>query len=405
MNFKVRAGSNLSSKRVGIAGKIAGLIFGLLFAGVGGFFTYLVATAAWQAIDSFSWDTVTGQIESSSIAVSEENDSPFELQVKYQYLFRGKSYRSSRYSLSDSTFTKYSDAARALHSFRVGTRPTVYVNSSDPGQAILVRGRLWLVPLILFPLLFVAIGLFVIFSTFTQSSSPKEIISQSISESAKGRTLAGKWGTTIGMGFCSIFLVVGLLTFYAFFCRPMSLYLESKSWSPLVAVVEYSRVRSHSSDDGTTYSSDILYRYSFNGEEYKSNRFTFFSSSSSGYRAKRELVDAHPPGKKIDVYVNPRDPIEAVVERELSPSSFVGLFTLIFVLVGGLGMYGVWCAGRKKSEISGRDIERSVVEWETGSVSASGELLLETSSSTVTSICSSPACRDFLEWYYGVSIE
>lgn len=384
MGFQVRIGRDSDSadgSSLGLGGKLFGLIFGLVFLGAGSAFTYFIAMAAWQAVDSYSWEAVPGQVESSAIVVNEADESPFEVKITYSYQFKGESHRTSDYTLAEATYTEYADAFRELDAYRSGSRPNVYVNPKKPSQGVLVRGRLWLVPLILFPLIFVAVGLIVIYATFSNSEPKKPRRKKSISTSASDAKSAGKFGTRFGIGFCSIFVVVGAITFYAFFLNPMMTYLDSQSWQPTPAVVEYSRVRSHSSDDGTTYSIDILYAYRFKGKEYKSNQYTFFDFSSSGYSGKKEVVDEYPKGESIDVLVNPGDPVEAVVLRELTAGSFVGLFTLLFLLPGAAGMYGFWWAGRKNSQLSGGYDERGYRQRAEQDLSPRGELVLQTDSS------------------------
>ncbi len=365
----------------GLGGKIFGLIFGLLFAGIGGVFTYFIAISAWEAVDSYSWIEVPSQISHSSIIIDENKDSPFELSVRFSYQYEGQTYQTSGYTLGDSRFTEYAEAQRQLDAFRRGSGPPAYVNPDKPTQAVLVRGRLWLVPLILFPLTFVVIGLFVIFASFSSGEPEESARQESISEAAKKNSALGRWGLVLGVGFFSIFFFAGVAGVYATFLSPFSLYLSSKNWVETPAVVEYSKVRSHKGDDSTTYSVDILYAYEFNGKAYKSNQYSFFDFSSSGYRSKNEIVSNHVKGKRVTAYVNPDDPIEAVLQREITAHAFWGLAMLIFVVVGAGGMYGVWNSSRKKSDLSGRYDDAGTRTRVREKTVSTGETVLETSAS------------------------
>nr|WP_281375535.1 DUF3592 domain-containing protein [Haloferula luteola] len=91
--------------------------------------------------------------------------------------------------------------------------------------------------------------------------------------------------------------------------------LNARSWVKTPAEVIWSRVREQDSDDGTTYSVDIFYRYTYEGQEYRSNRRRLISSSSSGRASKQAEVDAHPPGQAISCWVDPGHPDRAVLER------------------------------------------------------------------------------------------
>ncbi len=128
--------------------------------------------------------------------------------------------------------------------------------------------------------------------------------------------------------------------------------IDSKNWKQIPAVVESSRVLSHDSDDGTTYSVDILYRYEINGQAFKSNRYGFFSGSSSGFSAKQEVVDQYPVGRKITVFFNPKDPTAAVISRQVGAEWIIGIIPLIFILVGFGGMIHAWRGTSSKASLT-----------------------------------------------------
>jgi hypothetical protein len=148
----------------------------------------------------------------------------------------------------------------------------------------------------------------------------------------------------------SIFLLVGLGTFYGLVIRPVGKVFAARGWEATPCVVVSSQVRSHSSDDGTTYSVDILYSYTVNRKEYRSNRYQFMSGSSSGYRGKAEIVARHPPGTRTVCYVNPQDPTESVLERGFTGQFLLGLIPLAFILAGGGGLvFALRTARREKN--------------------------------------------------------
>ena len=99
------------------------------------------------------------------------------------------------------------------------------------------------------------------------------------------------------------------------------------------------------SDDGTTYSVDVFYRYEVDGIRHASNRWRLMGGSSSGRKGKQEVVNAHPPGTAITCYVDPDRPWRAIVRRELGWWTLFGLFPLPFLAVG-LG--GLWATFRRK---------------------------------------------------------
>jgi hypothetical protein len=99
-------------------------------------------------------------------------------------------------------------------------------------------------------------------------------------------------------------------------------------------------VRSHDSDDGTTYSVYILYEYEFEGQTYKSDRYRFMGGSSSGHRGKARVVKMYKSAADPVCYVNPDDPSEAVLKRGFDATLLLALLPLVFLLVGLGGIVG-----------------------------------------------------------------
>lgn len=167
---------------------------------------------------------------------------------------------------------------------------------------------------------------------------------RSISSGARER----KGGKIFGVFFFSIFFLVGAGIFYAIALKPALKAQAAKTWDKIPATVISSEVGSHRSDDGTTYSIDIEYQYTYKGHTYYSDEYDFFSMSSSGYSGKKEVVDKYPSGKRFYCYVNPEDPNEAVISRELGLMILIGLFPLIFVVIGLGGMFFMFSGGKRK---------------------------------------------------------
>lgn len=141
--------------------------------------------------------------------------------------------------------------------------------------------------------------------------------------------------------FFSMFLLVGSILFVLLSALPIYRSQKSKSWPQAECTITKSAVGSHQGDDGTTYSIDIEYDYEYGGKTYHSDRYSFWSGSSSGRQGKQAVVSAHPVGSKHKCHVNPAKPTMAVLHREPTSAMYFSLFTLVFVLVGGGGIIGV----------------------------------------------------------------
>jgi hypothetical protein len=134
---------------------------------------------------------------------------------------------------------------------------------------------------------------------------------------------------------------------------------------PVAATVLRSAVKSGSgSEGGTTYGYGIRYRYDVNGATYESDRYVFGGSrSSGGYRHAAELTRQHPVGSRLTAYVDPRNPAEAVVSRQLDPTLlFMLLFLQPFIVVG-LCVAGACCVYPFSRRALGRFVEASALSY------------------------------------------
>jgi len=143
------------------------------------------------------------------------------------------------------------------------------------------------------------------------------------------------------VAFFGLFFVVGLSVFYFVTVRPVMLYAAARSWQETTCTVLSSEVGSHSGSDSTTYSVDVVYTYNFEGREFQAKRYGFLGGSSSGREGKEEIVARYPPGARVTCWIDPSHPDQAVLNREPSLEWLVGLIPLVFLLVGGGGIWGV----------------------------------------------------------------
>ena len=132
-----------------------------------------------------------------------------------------------------------------------------------------------------------------------------------------------------------LFMVIGLLATYFLVVQPLINAQAAQQWQMVPAVVTNSEVKSSTDSDGdTTHRFHLEYEYEIDGRKYQGDRYSFLSGSSSGRSGKQALVDDHPPGKQIDVYVDPNDPTNVVVQRDLTNDIWFGLIPLVFFIVG-----------------------------------------------------------------------
>lgn len=302
-------------------------IFLLVGLGVAGF----LAKGIWEdELQTQSWIETPCRILDSAVVLSSTfSKEPYRLAVRFTYEAGGATYSGNLYRKGGYASADRDTIARLTQRFASGVETVCYVHPDDPAQAVLSRSLSWTPLVILFPLIFVAIGLFGIIGTWrgSRKKAGKESISAGGVEAGSGRGLAiAAW----------FFLLIGFALAVPFLFLPLTRILSARFWTETPCAILSSNVGSHSSDDGTTYSIDIYYRYEIDGVEYRSGRYGFMDASSSGRASKAAAVAAHRAGSQRTCWVNPGDPDQAVLNRNPRPIMLVGIIPLVVIGVGVL---------------------------------------------------------------------
>ena len=136
------------------------------------------------------------------------------------------------------------------------------------------------------------------------------------------------------IAFLSIFVIAGLSIFFLLTVRPIVQIIFANDWVATPAIVTSSQLETHpSSEGGPTYSIDIRYRYTFDGEDFEGDRYNFAVGSSSEREGKQAVVNRYPVGTETTCYVDPDDAASAVLFRKFGAYVWAGLFGLPFLIV------------------------------------------------------------------------
>jgi hypothetical protein len=316
--------ASITSRAKGFLGRVFSTLFFGVFLAMGLFFLVVMARDFLGTTATYGWKEVPATILSSAVKEEKKRDEPFTVAVSFRYQWEGRSYTSDRYQTSPYSKDDYSKVQGVIAGLPTGTVTVCYVDPQDPSQAVLRRKSLGMAFLLLLPLVFVAVGAGGIVGTWIQfSSRPRP-------QSAENEG-GNRWIVLLA-GF--VFAAVGLAFLMLWYLPTLSRSLASSGWTETPCTVISSRVKSHRSKDGTTYSVDVFYRYQVNGKEFKSNTYRMFGGSSSGYKPKAKIVAEHPAGAKKVCYVNPKNPAEAVLKPGLSWEVLLGLLPLAFLSIG-----------------------------------------------------------------------
>ncbi len=317
--MRVTTSSSISSR--GIVGKLLFTAFGLFFAFIGTEFVKqewknLQETKAMQ-----QWAQTSCTIVSSAM---KDDGEDFRLEVSYRYEVDEKIFTSTRYGKHPHyTAETIGEIDHVRKKLSPGKTFDCHYNPANPAEALLdlptMKGARSSIG---FTLLFPAIGL--LFATLPWLRGRKQKKGESSKPSGKRFLII----------FGAVFALFGLIALKPILITPLQKTNDAKTWNAVSATVVSSKVKSHSDDDGTTYSPYIAYRYEVAGEEYLGDQYTFMGGSSSGRDSKTEIVREYPKGHTFNVYVNPNDPTESVIKRSASKSLLFGLIPLIFVFVG-----------------------------------------------------------------------
>lgn len=133
-------------------------------------------------------------------------------------------------------------------------------------------------------------------------------------------------------------------------------WMRMQEWELVKAYVVKGGTESHSGDDSTTYEAYAEYTYRYNGNTYTGTRVAIDDGADNIGDFQEELggrlsrAAGRPDG--IEVYVNPEDPGEAVVERDMRWGLFA--FKMLFVILfGGAGVFLVGAGIFGKMDASG----------------------------------------------------
>ena len=306
----------------------------------------IVAAAAvvidwFQGLQTYAWEPATCTVTNSDVA-AQPDSTDYAFQVAYSFRWNNAPYTGDTFMRGYSGSNE--NRARVLASrYPVGTVVPCWVDPKDPDRSALIRDNLWRGLWIFVPLVFVAVGSGGLWLLRHQP------LDGSVNEELRKAVRAEKGSpqkSRLLVGFFAIFLLFGIGFLIPIFLWPAFKVAKARSWSKVPCEILESGVRTHRGEDGDTYSVEVLFRYHVNERDYLSDRYDFLTGSSSGYDGKARIVAGIPPGAEAVCYFNPDDPHQAVLERGYSPEFLFGLIPLIFVLVGGGGIFFALASAR-----------------------------------------------------------
>ncbi|MES2570745.1 MAG: DUF3592 domain-containing protein, partial [Verrucomicrobiota bacterium] len=310
-------------------GRVFLTLFLAVFLIVGLFLEWMFLREVIEEMAPYFWTRSEAVILATDMR-EEQSDTPYEFVVHYRYEFQGREFTGDQFTSGKQRYSDLGEISRLQNRYAVHARTPCWVNPKAPGEAVIERRSPWGTLIVFFPLLFIAIGGGGIYGTWRgKGSVPENAAAKPLSEQA-GQRSPVLFLRIFGL----VFFLIGCSITYLLLFKPLLLVVKSRNWKATPCKVVSSRVMTHSGDDGNTYSVEVRYAYEVDGRNYQANRYSFATGSTSGYAGKKAVVSRFPPHSDAVCYVNPADPTDAVINRQLSKELWFGLLPLAFVIAG-----------------------------------------------------------------------
>lgn len=300
----------------------------LLVLGICGIFVGIGYVEYGKALKLASWTRVPCRITGSEVASLGEGRyrrDPYRARVTFEYQV-GEARLARAY---ESNITQdVSEAYAVRDAYRKGLATACFVNPAVPGEAALLR------PSVTESAAFFAGALFVTAAVFWFYCLPqfRGTAKPTGSKSVLSRRRIGIFAFAIAC------LFGGLLI--AEYVLPFVRHLQSQTWPAVPCAVVESNVMCHEVGGEIhlfLYRTDVHYCYRVNGVEYHSNRYSFTEGGSLLASTRQRTARMFPRGLKVQCYVNPADPRDALLARHLSP----GIVNAAYPMTPALVVIGV----------------------------------------------------------------
>lgn len=119
----------------------------------------------------------------------------------------------------------------------------------------------------------------------------------------------------------------------------------AENWETVSCVIEASEFVVHDDDDGVMRVLNFVYRYTYEGREYRSDRLDMVPGTMGDDGPwEKAIYDDHPVGTEAVCYVDPNNPVQAVFDRQHGSTSTRTIWMLAFpFLCMGIG-FSLACA-------------------------------------------------------------
>lgn len=349
MRIRPKSLQKKSAEKPGTGSRLGLFLFGCFFFSIGLIAAAVIGFTVWQIIDSYSWEEQTCTVVEQQIEETRDDEQPYVVRLRYSYEYNGQVYDGKQIGFSTRSFKSLIKAERLAAKYPVGKVITCLVNPNKPTQSILERDSLWIGLFIIIPIVFIGVGALIIYSAWAKPVSSDTVKSPS----SRGKKILRPKNISFSIDVLLIVLIIlGAVLTYYFGIRTIQTVYEAERWPVVQGTVLTSRIIESESDDSTTYSGYVAYSYAVDGNEYRNDRYSFMSVSSSCYSCARNIVKSHPKGAAVRVYYDPLDPARSVLSREFRWSYLLGFIPAFFSIIALIILF----TRRRPRATSGQDL-------------------------------------------------
>jgi len=151
-------------------------------------------------------------------------------------------------------------------------------------------------------------------------------------------------GSFAGKGFATIFFGLFFLlgALFTFFILGEALQQFALWWWPETDCTILSSSVGDTDVDQNPYRAQVRYRYEVDGQIHESDRMFRNKEGTASFDRARDRAARYQAGAAATCRVSPNHPTLAVLERRVPWIAIAVLFPLIFVAIGGVGLYATW---------------------------------------------------------------
>jgi len=164
--------------------------------------------------------------------------------------------------------------------------------------------------------------------------------------------------------FHSILVLGGIGSLYVWFVGPMLNPRNQDGWVETPCQIESSQLKEPLGATNAIRMVEVVYRYSFEGHEHRFSHTNSLGAFPSERKTRIAARRQFPRDRKTVCYVNPKNPVEAVLERQLTSrgsNDWSALIPLGVVIIGLVGVFRYPCdpaAGRSALARRGRSTQQ-----------------------------------------------